>query len=130
MTLWMSIKISVRFAIRIYRDLHNHIHTKIIQSHFYHNEAYKMWLDNFLYTYGYATMQICLRSLVAPVRQDLDYALCTANVFRFSLLPDLLIILKRLKNSSFSGGTVSTVSTFRNASKVFPKPRLRSGRRY
>jgi len=60
-------------------------------------------------------MQICLRSLIAPVRQDLDYALCTANAFRFSLLPDLLIILERLKNSSFSGSTVSTVSTFRNA---------------
>jgi len=60
-------------------------------------------------------MQVCLRSLVAPVHQDLDYALCTANAFRFSLLPDLLIILERLKNSSCSSGTVSTVSTFRNA---------------
>jgi len=124
----MPIKISVRFAIRIYQDLHNHIHTKIIQPHFYHNEAHKMWLDNFLYTYGYATMQVCLRSLVAPVCQDLDYALCTANAFRFSLLSDLLIIFERLKNSSFSSDTVSTVSTFRSAPliKKYDMKRLKS----
>jgi len=33
---------------------------KIIQSHVYHKDAYKMRLDHFLYARGYAAMQVCL----------------------------------------------------------------------
>jgi len=56
---------------------------KIIQSHFYHKDACKMRLDNFLYTYGYAAMQVCLdRSLHYANRYTEDETnvhLCTGR---------------------------------------------------
>jgi len=72
------------YAGKAYSDrlaqLHNRMHKKIIQSHFYHKDVRKIRLDNFLYLYGYVAM------LMRCFNIAFSYYLSSSSVFHQSAL--------------------------------------------